>query len=74
MKKDNPMYDKEVKIKTITTRRNNYVKKCNDLGIEPCKTYIRPEIPETKEEMSKRMKENNPMFNKESVEKMKNTL
>ncbi len=74
MKKDNPMYDKEVKIKTITTRRNNYVKKCNDLGIEPCKTYIRPEIPETKEQMSKRMKENNPMFNKESVEKMKNTL
>lgn len=49
MKKDNPMYDKKVKIKTITTRRNNYVKKCNDLGIEPCKTYIRPEIPETKE-------------------------
>lgn len=74
MKKDNPMFNEEIKAKVSNTLRNNYIKKCNELGIEPCKPYIRPEIPETKEEMSKRMKENNPMFNKESVEKMKNTL
>ena len=74
MKKDNPMFNEETKAKVSNTLRNNYIKKCNELGIEPCKPYIRPEVPETKEELSKRMKENNPMFNKEAVEKMKNTL
>lgn len=73
MKKDNPMFNEETKAKVSNTIRNNYIKKCNELGIEPRKHYIRPEVPETKEDLIKRMKENNPMFNKETVEKMKKT-
>ena len=74
MKQNNPMYNKETAIKVGNTLRQNYINKCIENNITPHKKYIKKDIPETKEETKIRMSQQNPMHNKDSVEKMKQTL
>lgn len=74
MKLNNPMFNEDIRKKVGNTQRKNYVKHCYDLGIIPNDRNIKKDIKETYEESIIRMKTNNPMFNKKTVEKMKQTL
>lgn len=71
MKVNNPMFDKNIAQKVGNSIRNNYIKKCESIGKIPNDIHIKKSVKETKADVVKRMKENNPMFNKKTVEKMK---
>ena len=68
MKLNNPMFNEDIRKKVGNTQRKNYVKHCYDLGIIPNDRNIKKDIKETYEESIIRMKTNNPMFNKKTVE------
>ena len=74
MKLNNPMYNKDIAQKVGNTIRQNYINKCIDYNIIPKAKHIKKEQVESKDDIKLRMKLNNPMYNKESVEKMKQTL
>ena len=66
MKENNPMFDEEISIKVGNTLRKLYEEKCLEQGLTPKERPIKrdPNKPiETKEELSERMKEHNPMQN-----------
>lgn len=76
MKENNPMFDEEISIKVGNTLRKLYEEKCLEQGLIPKERPIKRDSNksiETKEELIERMKEHNPMQNKDSVEKMKQT-
>ena len=76
MKLNNPMFNKKTVNKVSKTLRRLYEEKCKKLNIEPKPIQYKDpnKKPKTKEEISERMKRNNPMKRPEIVEKMKKTI
>ena len=72
MRQHNPMFDKNVSKKVAKTKRQKYAEKCLSENKIPSKPHVRKG--ETKEETAERMRQHNPMFDKNVSKKVAKTL